>query len=248
MPDRLSGSLPRRLPLTTIAVLLITATVTGLQLIFPGELSALRRNPEALEAGEWWRIISPLLVHSDGWLQIAVNLLGIAVVGVTVERLFGGVRFLMLYLGAGLAGEIAGYRWDPHGAGASVALLGLVGGLVALSLFERRPQGRLVSWIYALYLIAALTGAAIAGMWFGAVLTVLAVGTFMLLSKRNDPAQPATWLVGICGIAGAGVLTVLRDIHGPALLVGIGLAAIMCWSAHRHLMIPAGVSRHHASS
>src|SRR5438874_8530661 len=97
----LSRSLPigdrARLPIATVVVLGITAIATGLQLIFPRILGALRRDPSALAAGEWWRMITPLFVHSDGWVQIILNMVGIAVVGQLVERLFGSWRWLALY-------------------------------------------------------------------------------------------------------------------------------------------------------
>ncbi|NRT70176.1 hypothetical protein [Clostridium beijerinckii] len=50
----------------TIAIALITSIVTISQFVNPQVLSILRRNPESLLSGQWWRIITPLLVHSDG--------------------------------------------------------------------------------------------------------------------------------------------------------------------------------------
>lgn len=55
----------QRLPIITLAVLVITGIGTALQLMFPGVFPALRRDPAALKAGEWWRLVTPLLVN-DG--------------------------------------------------------------------------------------------------------------------------------------------------------------------------------------
>ncbi len=120
----------RTLPITTITVLVITAIFTGLQFPFPAVLETLRRNPHALAAGEWWRMVTPLLVHSDGWAQIIFNFIAIIIFGVLAERVFGHWWWLLLYLGGGIIGEVAGYIWDPFGAGASVGLFGLLGGLL----------------------------------------------------------------------------------------------------------------------
>src|SRR5215213_891616 len=100
-----------RFPIATAAVLSITIVITGLQLIYPAVLDALRRNPVALAAGEWWRLITPLFVHSDGWVQIVFNLVGIAVVGPPIERLFGTWRWLALYFITGAVAEVISYAW-----------------------------------------------------------------------------------------------------------------------------------------
>ena len=89
-------------PIATIVILSITAVATGLQLLYLERVSALRRNPAALAAGEWWRMITTLFGHSDRWMQIMVNLIGTAVVGPLVERLFGTWRWLALYFITGV--------------------------------------------------------------------------------------------------------------------------------------------------
>ena len=81
----------RGLPAVTLAILAVIAVVTGLQFIFPEELSALRRNPSAISADEWWRLVTPMFVQSDGWPQIIFNFLGIALIGPIVEWIFGAV-------------------------------------------------------------------------------------------------------------------------------------------------------------
>ena len=137
------GVSARQWPFVTVAILLSTGIFTALQFPFPGVLEALRRNPQALSSGEWWRIISPLLVHSDGWPQIIFNFVAIALFGILAERIFGHWRWLLLYLVGGITGEIAGYAWQPFGAGASVGLFGLIGGLLAwqlISLATRRAR------------------------------------------------------------------------------------------------------------
>jgi len=58
-----------------VAMLMIggTALITSLQFAFPEILSAFRRNREALLAGEWWRMLTPLFVQASGWKQCCVN-------------------------------------------------------------------------------------------------------------------------------------------------------------------------------
>jgi hypothetical protein len=61
------------------------------------------------------------------------------VVGFLVERSFGAGRWLILYLTGALAGELAGAAWQSEGAGSSVAICGLLGGLAVWLLWRRRP-------------------------------------------------------------------------------------------------------------
>ena len=64
----------RRLPPATITVLAVTIVITGLQFLYPEVLEVLRRRPGTLAAGEWWRIISPLFVHAEGWPHLLSSL------------------------------------------------------------------------------------------------------------------------------------------------------------------------------
>lgn len=164
-------------PFATMATLLVTGIFTALQFPFPGVLETLRRNPQAFASGEWWRIITPLLVHSDGWPQIVFNFAAIAVFGVIAERIFGHWRWLLLYLAGGIVGEIVGYAWDPLGAGASVGLFGLVGGLLAWQLLSlASPRARIAATIgliaaVALVVMRDIHGCAtLAGACLGALL------------------------------------------------------------------------------
>ena len=62
-----------RAPALTIGVLLVTGVFTTLQFFYPPILFALRRTPGVFSQHEWWRFITPILVHDGGWRQIAFN-------------------------------------------------------------------------------------------------------------------------------------------------------------------------------
>jgi hypothetical protein len=62
---------PNKLPIATLSILLVTGILTGLQFAFPQVLPALMRTPAAITDREWWRFVTPLFVHADGWKQIA---------------------------------------------------------------------------------------------------------------------------------------------------------------------------------
>jgi membrane associated rhomboid family serine protease len=221
-----------RFPIATAVVLAITVVATGLQMLYPGVLAALRRNPDALKAGEWWRMVTPLFVHSDGWLQIITNLVGIAVVGALVERLFGSWRWLALYFVSGLIAEAISYAWEPYGAGASIALCGLIGGLLVW-LWNYNQPARTWQSLYVVYLIAGLVGYAIGGLTADIILAVSFGSLFGVLMRRPGSERQLSRLLASAGLAGAVVLTLLRDNHGPGLLAGAGLATLLLNDAWR---------------
>jgi rhomboid protease GluP len=88
--------------------------------------------------GQWWRLFTSLFLHGS-LLHLAFNMIALWQVGQLVERLFGSLRFVGLYLFAGLCGGIASVMWNPHvnSVGASGAIFGIVGGLFA---FMRREN------------------------------------------------------------------------------------------------------------
>ena len=88
--------------------------------------------------GQWWRLLSSTFIHF-GLIHIAINMIALSQVGPIVERIFGSKRFLLLYLGAGMYGQLASLSFHPdaNGAGASGAIFGIVGGLLAFVLNPR---------------------------------------------------------------------------------------------------------------
>lgn len=89
-------------------------------------------------SGQWWRMISAMFLHI-GLLHLAVNMWSLYQTGALVERMFGSLHFLVLYLVAGLAGNLASLMWNPlvNSAGASGAVFGVIGGLLAFMLDTR---------------------------------------------------------------------------------------------------------------
>jgi rhomboid protease GluP len=147
-----SGKTRAWLPVLSILIIGITSLVTTLQFFFPEILSELRRNGPAMRAGEWWRMITPLFVQADGWKQCWFN--GItALIFLPLAEKFHGKKVLALYFVSGIAGEISKYTWDPDttGAGSSLAIFGVMGGLLTFVCRHRRelPQMTMVSAMVA---------------------------------------------------------------------------------------------------
>lgn len=86
-------------------------------------------------AGEWWRMMSCAFVHI-GAIHIVMNMACLVIAGPMIERMFGNIGFLTLYLVSALGGSLASLTWNPLlvSAGASGAVFGMYGGLLAVML------------------------------------------------------------------------------------------------------------------
>lgn len=80
--------------------------------------------------GEWWRLVTPIVLHI-GILHLAMNTFALYYIGMSVERIFGSFRFLLIYLFAGFSGSLASLLFSPSiSAGASGAIFGCFGALL----------------------------------------------------------------------------------------------------------------------
>jgi membrane associated rhomboid family serine protease len=220
---------PPRRPWLTATVFVLTAVVSVVGLADHHVLHALERHHGELGAGEPWRLVSSLLVH-DSWLALLFNLLLLGLVGVAVERRHPRLEWAVLYLTGGLVGELVGLAWQPHGAGNSVAVLGVAGALVVDAVRHREPV--LLALGYATVVLVTL-GASDVGGAVGAVLLVvawIATGAAVAATGRGQRVPPAApRALGVLALVVAGVLVALENIHGPALLAGVAVAAV--WDA-----------------
>jgi len=83
---------------------------------------------DTLAAGQWWRLLTPMLIHF-GWLHLAMNSLWYWELGRRVEARQGSLILLLLTLLFGLASNLAQYLFGGPGlfGGLSGVLYGLLG-------------------------------------------------------------------------------------------------------------------------
>ncbi len=80
--------------------------------------------------GEWWRFFSPMILHI-GFLHLLMNTFALYYLGTEVERLYGKLRFLTIYVFAGFIGSLASFVFNANiSAGASGAIFGCFGALL----------------------------------------------------------------------------------------------------------------------
>jgi membrane associated rhomboid family serine protease len=157
-----------------------------------------------------YRLVTSLFLHLD-FLHIAFNMVTLLVVGPAVEVMLGKARFLVLYLLAGLGGNVLSYLIAPVSgvsAGASGAIFGVMGAYVVLARLQRKPMGPVVALII-INLVIGFTGnvewqAHVGGLVVGAA---LALG-YHFASTLRRTAQEVALTVGVSAVA-LGLLALL---------------------------------------
>ena len=103
--------------------LTMTRNVDVLAILYAGG----NLNPFTLD-GEQWRVISSMFLHF-GVIHLLVNMLGLYLLGSTLEQITGAPRFILIYFFCGIAAGIASLLFNLYtiSAGASGAIFGLFG-------------------------------------------------------------------------------------------------------------------------
>jgi rhomboid protease GluP len=150
--------------------------------------------------GQPWRLLTCTFLHF-GFLHLAANLFALYAVGNLVARMYGNVRFLLLYIGAGLAGSLMSVTFKPTtvSGGASGAIFGICSGLLAYLVSQsesvpplvRNKLALSISIFSAYSLVAGFlqpgidNAAHIGGLVGGAILGLLLSLTLPAPAKRN---------------------------------------------------------------
>lgn len=88
---------------------------------------------------QWWRLFTAQFLHI-GILHLVSNIVMIYYMGMMTERMLGHFTFLLVYLLSGVGGNLLSLAFGKDnsiGAGASTALFGLFGAVIALGLRHR---------------------------------------------------------------------------------------------------------------
>lgn len=205
-----------RTPIVSYAILGVTVVVSFLAMQPEGSdvLRLLWLDKRGLADGEWWRLLTPVLVHG-GLLHLAFNMYFLYLVGPLVEQLYGSSRFLLLYLLTAATASLASYLIGGPGpsVGASGALFGLCGVLLVGRMLHRPvlqgQQRAMMSQIGGLVVInlvlgfglnafgggidnAAHLGGLLGGLWLGLLIPPVGAAQLPVLGRRPGGGMPGS--------------------------------------------------------
>jgi rhomboid protease GluP len=110
-----------------------------------------------------WRFITAIFLHAS-LIHIGFNMWVLYDIGPMVEDLYGSPRFLWLFVVTGAVGYVASSFFGYMSIGASGALLGLIGALLAVTFKHKQSataqamRSQLVRWLIYIFILGFLPG------------------------------------------------------------------------------------------
>jgi rhomboid protease GluP len=160
--------------------------------------------PLSIRQGEWWRLVTAGFLHG-GLMHIAMNSWVLYDLGAQVEEIYGTSRFIVFYILSSVGGFVVSTYWSAApSVGASAALFGLIGAMIAVGVRSKTSMGAAIRGMYIRWAIYGLlfgllpyfrvdNAAHIGGLVTGFVLAYVA-GTPRISSAPGEQAwRFAAW-------------------------------------------------------
>jgi len=214
--------------IATSALVFAVMVLSGVSAIAPTPQQALAFGadfgPYTL-GGQWWRLLTSMFVHF-GFVHLGLNMWCLWNLGRAAEQLLGRFSYLLAYLASGVFGSIASVYWHPRavGAGASGAIFGLAGVLVAFVYLKKTPAhlqinrkmlsslGTFIAYNLAFGALPGISNAAhIGGLVMGAVVGALLPSASADESSRRSRLSLVIAFTAIVLIASAVATKRLRS-------------------------------------
>ena len=248
-----------RLPIVSYGILGVTVVISLLALQPEGSdlLRLLWLDKQGLANGDWWRLVSPVLVHGS-LLHLAFNMYFLYLVGPLVEQIYGSARFALLYVLTAATASLASYLLGGPGpsVGASGALFGLCGVLLVGRALHRPvlrgAQRALMSQIGFLVVINLVLGFGLntfggnidnfahlggiaGGLWLGLLIPPTGSAELPVLGRRPGGGMPGSRMDQVDAAARSDTQAATAA-PVVALQGGIGVA-IVRWSGVAALVV-----------
>jgi rhomboid protease GluP len=117
-------------------------------------------GPSIFQGHEWYRLVTAMFLHG-GLIHIGFNMMVFLDLGPIVEEVYGSARYLFLYVVMGAFSFLVSALAGHFSLGASGAILGLVGLLIAITTKRggsamRELRSRLISWVVTIFAMGLL--------------------------------------------------------------------------------------------
>ena len=184
-------------------------TLWGMSAAASFQLGASHPYPFFVEH-QWWRLVTAMFLHG-GLIHIGLNMMSLMQLGPALEELYGSARYLFLYVATGAFGFLVSVWFGHFSLGASTALLGLVGVMLAVTTkrggsYMRELRSRLISSVVILFILG-FSGLGIDNYGhFGGLVAGFGLGKLFadrqpMNSSERRTAYGLGWLAGIVVVA-----------------------------------------------
>jgi rhomboid protease GluP len=171
--------------------------------------------PLQYDVGQPWRLLTAVFLHG-GLLHIGFNMWVLMDIGPMVEELYGSARYLFLFVITGVGGYVLSSALGHFSVGASGALLGLVGVLLAAttgrkSLAAQALRSALIRWLIYIAVLGVIMRGTDNAAHFGGLATGYLLGRVMADRTPADVTERKRadllgWLAGIAVFASFGFM------------------------------------------
>jgi membrane associated rhomboid family serine protease/Tfp pilus assembly protein PilF len=180
--------------------------------------------------GDWWRLLTSCFVHI-GIIHIAFNMWCLWSLGGMAERLYGHVTFACVYLLCGISGSLGSVLWHRAptlSAGASGAIFGIAGAVIAsLKLGEfassEMAQGTMQSLMFFVgynVIFGAISGSTDNACHAGGLLAGVVLGALIAKVAPADRMMPRLGVFGlVAAVLFAGAFALQRSRAYPYYLM-----------------------------
>jgi len=106
-------------------------------------------SPIDVATGQWWRLLTATFLHASV-MHILFNMYALLVLGASLERVIGGLRFATIYFMSALGGSVAALWFsglDTISVGASGAVFGLMTATIVVGRRMRIDTSQILFWL-----------------------------------------------------------------------------------------------------
>jgi membrane associated rhomboid family serine protease len=166
-------------------------------------------GPKTIGDGEYWRLITAGFVHI-GILHLLMNMICLWGLSRQLERFFGAITTISVYLLTAVGGSLLSLSYDPYrvSAGASGAVFGITGTLVAylyygkhdLTAIERRAELRSTVQFALINLFLGLQANIDNMAHLGGLVTGVLIGVALSRRPREDQQRIPFGVLGSAAV------------------------------------------------
>ena len=114
--------------------------------------------------GEWWRLVTAGFLHGSIF-HILMNSWVLFDLGPQVEEIYGAARMWVIYFCSSFFGFFVSAWWSPiPSIGASAALCGLIGAMIALGVTQSGPAAQMIRSVYVRWAVYILIFSLLGGV------------------------------------------------------------------------------------